>query len=304
MHQPGKAIADMKVTYLKSPWFTSGVGNIDNEYERKDLFTYTLWGDPELSVYTSQLRTFGNPLPTTVYAGQRLQTHIKYNNSNYEVPGATICIQSGDFYYSSHTTGGAFDVRLALDPRTYNMTITGPNMQPYNTTFTTVIDPTAPQIFEDEESSPVPGYEEPVLTVSNAFNFTLHTMDSESGVGAVVLHLSYDNFKTWANFSLTQDGNSDCYNVTLMNLPPGDMQYYFTVMDNAENSTRSQNTYSLHIDPLVTHYGIVVLGVGAAILMGIAICVSVNKRWRTWKQYITVNSDRSREFLESGKMKS
>ncbi len=40
------------------------------------------------------------------------------------------------------------------------------------------------------------------------------------------------------------------------------------------------------------------MGVGAAILMGMAISISGVKRWRGWKQYGKINSQRSPDLLE------
>ncbi len=289
-HQPGKALADMKKDYIHSEWYKSGYTSLNMEYERKNLYTYTLWGDPEISIYTKQISTFVNPLPAKVYAGQRLQLSFTDNNTGHIVPGATVCIQSGDFYYTSHMTGDIFDVRLALDPRTYNITITGPNMQPFNTTFTTEFDTIAPLVPVVEEAPPEHVFDLPLITVNHALNFTLRAVDSESGVGAVVIHVSYDNFVTFANFSLAENRVTGKYYASLVNLPPGDIQYYFTVMDYAENITRepaiSGSYHNLHIEPLVAHYGIVFLGVGAALLMGIAISASVIKKWRVWKNLV------------------
>ncbi len=304
LHQPGKALADMKVSYIHSQWFQDpGWGDLDLEYERKNLFTYTLWGDPELSISTAQLGEFADPLPTVVYAGQRLQESIKYNITGYVVPGATVCIQSGDFYYTSHASGGSFDVRLALDPRTYNMTITGPNMKPFNRTFTTVVDTEDPQAPEVEEVPPSPDWVAPRYSVNDAFTFALHATDSKSGVGVVVLHVSYDSFATCANFSLEKDPNTDRYSATLYNFPPGEMRYYFTVMDYAENAIDVMPGFAspLLIDPLISHYGVMAMGILAVILMGLMISVSLMRKWRIWKQLPAYNGQDSSASFRSEK---
>ena len=76
------------------------------------------------------------------------------------------------------------------------------------------------------------------------------------------------------------------------------MQYYYTVMDYAENSTRYpiNSHYSMRINPLFTHVGIVIVGVGAAGLMAVLIVASSVKQWRAWKQYNRINGGRLPEI--------
>jgi hypothetical protein len=137
--------------------------------------------------------------------------------------------------------------------------------------------------------------------VDDTFNFTAYATDAESGIGSVMLCLSYDNFATVANYSLTSSGG-DVYSTLVDHLPPGVASYYFVATDSAGNSVTIQPAgggyFTLTIDPLTIHYVIVMLGVLAAGVALIVICVGTWHKWAAWKRESSI-LDRARELESS-----
>ncbi|HMF34851.1 MAG TPA: C25 family cysteine peptidase, partial [Candidatus Lokiarchaeia archaeon] len=131
-HQPGKALADAKLTYINSAWASfqnesnaATNGFFGMEYERKELLSFTLFGDPELNVYTQEPKDFSIALPATVYGGEEIQAPIR-DTAGYSVPGATVCFQSADglYYNSTHLgTSTNLDVRVPIlnNSESYNV---------------------------------------------------------------------------------------------------------------------------------------------------------------------------------------
>jgi hypothetical protein len=292
-HQPGKALADAKLTYMNSSWAAyqnannsvSG-GFFDWEYERKELLSYTLFGDPEINIYTQEPNTFQVKFPTTIYGGEQVQVPIEDNYGNV-VQGATVCYQSGNLYNNTHLgTSDTVTTRFPQQAANYTVTITAPNMLPDVFNITVKQDTSKPQVLSQPTLSCVGEHGTAgTYTVDDAFNFTVCAQDCQSGIGVVAMHLSYDNFATMANYSLNASSGNQ-YSTLVDHLPPGTADYYFDVISCAGNTETilpvSGGYFTITVVPLTIHYVIGGLGLIAG---GIALIVFITGSWRRWSAW-------------------
>jgi hypothetical protein len=71
--QQGRALYDSKVAYMNSAYFDNPSVSMDLEYERKNVLTYNLLGDPSLDIYTDI------PLPVVNPFVEEVSYNIIYN---------------------------------------------------------------------------------------------------------------------------------------------------------------------------------------------------------------------------------
>ncbi|MFX1478002.1 MAG: C25 family cysteine peptidase, partial [Promethearchaeota archaeon] len=94
--QQGRALYDSKVSYMNSDYFKHGFKNFD--FERKNLLTYCLLGDPEVDIYTNKPKLAMNPFKENYYEGQLVSIVIKDIN-NKIVPYGRVHLTSLDGKY-------------------------------------------------------------------------------------------------------------------------------------------------------------------------------------------------------------
>ncbi|HMF30892.1 MAG TPA: hypothetical protein VKK79_05740, partial [Candidatus Lokiarchaeia archaeon] len=130
-------------------------------------------------------------------------------------------------------------------------------------------------------------------TVDGTFNFTSCVQDTQSGIGVVALHLSYDNFATVANYTLEKTSGND-YSVLVSHLPPGTASYYFVAKDCAGNVVTIRpdggGYFTFTVISLPVHFVIVSLGLSAGAVGVIAFSIAIGRRWRAWKKELMLEN--------------
>jgi len=127
--QQGKALYDSKVAYMESDHFTEGWGSLDQEWERKNILSYNLLGDPEVDVYTNKPLNATNPFTENIYEGQLIKSIIRDNNGSI-VPYARVHMRTNDGKYRTVYADIQGEVNFRVPAQAnenYNVTITGHN---------------------------------------------------------------------------------------------------------------------------------------------------------------------------------
>ncbi len=233
MFQQGRALYDSKVAYMNSDYFNDPSVSMRLEYERKNVLTYCLLGDPELDVYTNQPVPTQNPFIDEIFEGQYVSITIQdvYNET---LPNARLCFASSDGLY--HTfyadNNGICNLHIpALEDKTFNVTITGHNTIPSSLIFTLELDVLSPEIYNLQMSPKNPN-------VSSTIQFSINVDDLHSGIESVYLLLSKDNFTTfWIHAMENNTQNPEnVYECYIYGINPGIYSYVAIARDYANNS--------------------------------------------------------------------
>ncbi|MHA1343067.1 MAG: C25 family cysteine peptidase [Promethearchaeota archaeon] len=237
--QQGKALYDSKVDYLNDYYHKYGGGSMDQEWERKNLLTYCLLGDPELDVYTNIPRNASNPLPQNIFEGAILNIPIK-NVKNELIPYARVHLRTSDGKYNTFYANKQGYCRIELPLQIgekYNVTITGHNLIPSYFNFTTIEDTEDPKI-NSINIDP----EEP--TDEDKITFTVNAEDN-SGIDNVFLIITDNDFiegsYTIYTMSETSQSNND-FEYKISSLEKGDYSYLVIARD------RKNHTVMLYDD--------------------------------------------------------
>jgi hypothetical protein len=248
--QQGKALYDSKVSYLQSYYFTHGDGSIVYDYERKNLLTYNLLGDPETDIYTNVPNKAVNPFQEQYYAGSKINLTIKDSLGNL-VPYARINLQTDDgkFYTFYSDKDGYAETRLHYDANeNYTATVSGHNLIPTQFTFTTVQENETPNI---SEFSWAP--KDPKISENLCFNISVE--DDITGVESAFVLISKNNFNTFQYFTFTQDSGTEKTDYSCLTDKFDSGQYTFVVVarDYANNVNiyfDDSFTFSIPISPM------------------------------------------------------
>ena len=265
--QQGKALYDSKVAYINSDYYKIGNeitrGSTFYEFERKNLLTYNLLGDPEVDIYTNKPQQVLNPFNENIYEGQLASITIQDVN-NRKISNARVHFTSSDGKYCTvyADENGIATFRLPLlANETYNVAITGHNLIPTPFNFTTLPDSINPE-FLGLECIP----ENPMS--SDTIYFNIETSDNHSGIESIYVLLSNDNFENYAYFS-TSNGLLDNHNVFTLNIEkviPGEYSYFVISRDYANNSIIfHDNGFKLTIPKPITDY---ILPVSLILIIG------------------------------------
>ncbi|MHA1683903.1 MAG: C25 family cysteine peptidase [Promethearchaeota archaeon] len=160
--QPGRTLYKSKETYIDS--FINKYWNVDLNYHenlaskdgymmfqeefRKNILTYNLLGDPEISIYTAAPRNFSaSVIPSTAYHGDLLMFDVKDVNGTH-VPNARVLVNGSGYYITADANEfGIACVRIphdeALIGTEMNVTLSGHNMLRYSSNIT-ILNDTAP----------------------------------------------------------------------------------------------------------------------------------------------------------------
>lgn len=250
--QQGRALYDSKVAYINSDYYKGGEGATYKEWERKNLLTYCLLGDPELDIYTNKPKLALNPFTENIYEGQLVSTSIKDINGK-NIPYARVHLKSydGKYYTAYADEHGLVRFRLpAQATEFYNVTITGHNLVPTHFNFTTIPDNYDPQLLRLDVIPEKP-------SSSNKINFSIETYDNMSGIESVYLVLSKDNFTTYSYYESTNsyEENNDVFTITTDRLTSGEYSYCIVSRDYANNTNVFYNsgfTFSL-LKPMIDY---------------------------------------------------
>lgn len=268
-HQPGMALNSMRDDYVNGDYHAHPLVNFSLGYERKNVLTYNLLGDPEMPVRTRQPTNFSITFPQYMYAGQQVEVR-PVDALGRPVRYARVYIQ-GEDGASYTTTNGAGDLLAFRFPhvyQNYTLTFSGPDVRPVTYTMAIGRDPVPPQYDAARSVIPQAG------SIDEALAFTVVARDNESGISHVTLNLSRDAGATWAQYNLS--ATNETYRLELPLLPDGTYQYYLTVTDFAGNAIQiDQNgtCFSVNIPTppvrLALQYG--ALGaIGIVTLVGVA----------------------------------
>ena len=279
--QQGKALYDSKVTYMESDHFTEGWGSLDQEWERKNILSYNLLGDPEVDIYTDKPLNATNPFTENIYEGQLIKSIIRDTNGT-KVPYARVHMRTNDGKYRTVYADikGEVNFRIpAQADETYNVTITGHNLIPSSFNFTTLSDGLDPDFLDDDISPKDP-------TVSDNICFEIEVIDSQSGVQSVYLLQSRDdnfyNYKYYEMSNSFKDDKED-YKCTIDKLKPGD--YYFLILarDWANNvEILDDNSFKISILVPIMNYILTITSLMIVGVVGISALVIYKKN----KEYL------------------
>ena len=232
--QQGKALYDSKVAYMRSDYFDDPSVSMKLEYERKNVLTYCLLGDPELDVYTGRATRVKNPFEVEIYEGQKVSFTIK-NIYDEITPNARISITSDDGLYRTFYTDaeGYLNFTIpALKNKEYNITITGHNVKPSQFNFTTQLDTISPEINNLQMI-------QDISNETDMIYFKTEAYDLYSGIENVFLLLSTNNFENFWIYimekNLEEENNK--LELYLNSLPPGKYLYLAIARDYANNTT-------------------------------------------------------------------
>ncbi|MFX1502151.1 MAG: C25 family cysteine peptidase [Promethearchaeota archaeon] len=237
--QQGMALYDSKVAYINSDYYNRGEASTDLDFERKNILTYCLLGDPELDVYTNKPKVASNPFTGNIYEGQLISVILKDINNNI-IPYGRIHLESSDGkYFTAYADkDGLISFRLpAQSNESYNVIITGHNLVPTHFNFTTLSDRTNPQLSRIDITPKNP-------STSNQITFNIETYDNNSGVESVYLLISKNNFTTFSYYDSINNYEYDkeLFKITIERLNSGDYSYCIISRDYANNSNIFYNS--------------------------------------------------------------
>ncbi|MFW9951360.1 MAG: C25 family cysteine peptidase [Candidatus Thorarchaeota archaeon] len=279
--QQGKALYDSKVSYLNSDYFNQPSVSTEQEWERKNLLTYSLLGDPEVDIYTNEPKSALNPFKGSFYEGQLISIQIR-DISNNIVPYARINLRTEDgknrTVYSDKY--GNLNFRIpAQANENYTILITGHNLIPSYYNFTTLADSDQPEITKVIRYPNSP-------TISDNICFSIETKDNYSGIESVFLLLSKNNFHDLSIYSMYngfQENNFD-FNLTLNKLEPGDYSYAFIARDYSNKTTLlAEDSFSFIIQRPFSDFALIlssIMIIGLAGISSVILIMSVKKYQR------------------------
>ena len=231
-YQQGKALYDSKVSYMNSDYFARGEASMTEEWQRKNVLTYCLLGDPEVDIYTNTPSNLTNPFTGKIYEGQLVSIVVRDINGN-PIPNARINLKSNDGKYRTVYANENGNAKFRLLPQakeTYNAIITGHNVVPSYFTFKTLADDVDPELNNLNCTPTTP-------TVSDNIGFNVNISDSYSGVESVFLLISNNSFIDYSYIRLSNQSQEDenIFNSTINKLDPGEYSFLIVARDHANN---------------------------------------------------------------------
>ncbi|MCK4379760.1 MAG: hypothetical protein KAW51_01390 [Candidatus Lokiarchaeota archaeon] len=267
--QQGRALYDSKVTYINSDYYIRGETSTDLDFERKNILTYCLLGDPELDIYTNKPILALNPFTENIYEGQLVSITIRDFNGKI-VPYARVHLRGSDGKY--HTVyadeNGLVSFRVpAQENEVYNVTITGHNLIPSYFNFTTIQDTTNPQLFGIDMTPERP-------TTSNQITFRIETYDNNSGIECVYVLLSKNNYVTYSYYGSTNyyEENKEIFTITTERLTSGEFSYCIVSRDYANNTNVFYNSgFNFSVSETLINYILITSTFFVIAVIGISI---------------------------------
>ena len=271
--QQGRTLYDSKVTYMNSDYFVRGEASMIQEWQRKNILTYNLLGDPELDVYTKVPAEVLNYFTGSIYEGQFLSFQVK-DNLERTVPRARIHLRtsSGKYRTVYADADGLVEFRLPCEAyENYSAIITGHNVVPSYFNFTTLPDTDMPELSTVNHFPLYP-------TAIDNIIFSFNASDGHSGIESVFLVLSKNNFSDFSLIRLQNSFNENKqeFYVTLNKLEPGEYTYLVITRDytNKTSIFYKDNLY-FSIPKLITDFVLVVTSIMIIGLVGISVVVVI-----------------------------
>ena len=271
--QQGRALYDSKLTYMNSDYFRRGDVSMVQEWQRKNMLTYNLLGDPELDVYTKVPAEVPNYFTGNIYEGQCISFQVK-DNLNRMVPKARINLRtlSGRYRTVYADIEGFIDFRLPAEANeNYSVIITGHNVIPSYFNFTTLPDVDIPNLIDVNQTPLNPAATDNLL-------FTFNASDNHSGIESVFFLMSNNNFSDFLVHRLFNDFNENKqeFNITLNKLEPGEYSYLVITRDYTnKTSIFYEEDFSFTIPKPFMDYVLIISSIMIVGLVGISIAVIV-----------------------------
>ena len=281
--QQGKALYNSKVAYLNSDYFQRGDTSISFEYQRKNILTYNLLGDPEVDIYTDipvsvpVPNYFVSPI-SPIHEGQLVSFPV-IDMKGHLTPNARVHLTTldGKYFTAYANKEGIVKFRLpAQSNENYSVTITGHNLIPSYLNFTTIEDSHLPELRNIECMPNTP-------TISDRIQFNFEGYDNQSGVESITVLLSQTNFNNFESFQVSNGvlDNTQNFTLTLNKLDPGEYVYAVVIRDYS-NKTRLyyDSAFSFSIATPLTYYVLIftlILVVGLAGLLSLSSFTSLKK---------------------------
>ena len=269
--QQGKALYDSKVSYINSDYFTRGTTSLENDFERKNILTYCLLGDPELDVYTNKPKLVINPFTEPIYEGQLVSTTIKDVDERI-VPYARVHLETLDGKYHTAYADIQGNVKFRVpnqENEVYNIIITGHNLIPSYFNFTVFPDDIKPQLVGIEHNPKN-------LVNFKKINFDIEIQDNSSGIESVYFFVTKNNFINYSYYVLSNsyEENRELFTFTINTLMPDEYSYFILSRDYANNTNSFYNSefkFTVH-KPIIEDYFIffVILVIG---IVGISVFI-------------------------------
>ena len=270
----GEALNEMRISYLNSVWLKNNPewGNSYNiheiEWERKNVLTYNLLGDPEVDIFTQNPKKFGNQtfgLIPWFNEGSTFEQVIRDEHDN-PVPNAKINLIGDDGAYETYFTdqNGLVRIQLPFGVQDYDYTITKHNMIPTMGMLHIVNDTEAP-IFTQMYS-----YSPGKPTVNDEIRFIIPSQDANSSISCGVIVVSKDPFQNYLLYGLSYDEDAQRVDGVLPQLTPGNYFYILFIYDFGENYSYLSwaNTMAFKIPVSASFILILTLNIGLLGLMG------------------------------------
>lgn len=278
VYQQGKALYDSKVAYMNSIIFQAGFTSMRYEYQRKNVLTYCLLGDPEVDIYTDKPLSANNSLPETIYEGQLINMTITDNQGKI-IPYARVHLTTEDGKYSTVYADVNGVARVRVYPtanETYNVTITGHNLIPTYFNFTTLPDESKPVISSVQCNKNAP-------TTLDKIRFDIITSDNRSGIESVIILVQDRTTGTWSHLSSrnTLYENATALQVIVNKMLPGTYEFIIITRDYANNTQFHPLAYEFLIPVPLTTF----LFAGANIVIAGVAGLSVAGSFKAMKRY-------------------
>ena len=277
--QQGRALYNSKVAYLNSDYFQRGETSISLEWQRKNILTYNLLGDPEVDIYTDIPVSVPNYFISPIHEGQLVSFSV-IDNKGHLSPNARVHLTTldGKYFTAYANKEGIVKFRLpAQSNENYTVTITGHNFIPSYLNFTTKEDSHFPELRNIECIPNTP-------TISDRIQFNFEGYDNQSGVESITVLLSQNNFNNFESFQVSNGvlDNAQNFTLTLNKLDPGEYAYAVAIRDYS-NKTRLyyDNAFSFSIATPLIEYVLIftlIMLVGLAGLLSISYFTSLKKK--------------------------
>ena len=271
--QQGRALYDSKVTYMNSDYFERGAASMAQEWQRKNVLTYNLLGDPELDIYTDIPKSVPNHFTENFYEGQLVSLQVRDNLGGI-VPRARINLRTSDGKYRTvyADINGSVEFRLPIGANeNYSTIITGHNVIPSYHNFTTLLDTDNP-IVSNVSYSPINP------TVSDNLLFSINASDNHSGIESVFLLISKNNFTDFSTHRLSNHFNENKreFNITLNKMEPGEYSYIVIARDFTNKTTvYYEENFSFTIPKPFTDFVLVIASIMIIGLAGISTTIII-----------------------------
>ncbi len=238
--QQGKTLNEMRISYLNSVWLQNNPEwgksyNIHEiEWERKNVLTYNLLGDPEVDIFTQNPKEFRNQtfgLMATYQEGSIIERIIQDEDEN-PVPNARITLVGNETGYNIYISdeNGRITVMLPNGTQDYTYTITAHNMIPRTGGIHVINDTNIPYF------TGIHSYSPGKPTVNDEIQFLIPVNDSLYGsIACGVVVLSDDEFQTLSFHELPYNEDTLKIDGVLPQLKSGTYSYILFAYDYAQN---------------------------------------------------------------------